>query len=77
MRTANDIKNSPSKSTLKKNTLYVNLQILADSELIKYRKAFSLKGIVTVIEPTPKGKNVVGKLFELLEVMKKRNNTEH
>ena len=63
-------------TSLKKNTLYVNLQVLADSGLINYKKAFSLKGIVTVIELTPKGKDVVGKLFELLEAMKKRDS-EH
>ena len=58
-------------TSLKKNTLYVNLQVLADNGLVKYKKAFSLKGIISVVEITPKGREVVEKLFEGLEKIKR------
>lgn len=59
-------------TSLKKNTLYVNLQVLADNGLIKYKKAFSLKGVISVVEITPKGREVVEKLFEMIENIKEK-----
>ncbi|QIW23857.1 ArsR family transcriptional regulator [Sulfolobus sp. S-194] len=59
-------------TSLKKNTLYVNLQVLADNGLIKYKKTFSLKGIISIVEITPKGREVVEKLFEIIENIKEK-----
>lgn len=59
-------------TSLRKNTLYVNLQVLADKELIKYKKAFSLKGIISIVEITPKGREVVENLFKIIENIKEK-----